>query len=953
MENAAHNSLPENYSNLKGSHRSPRNGAKLVGPADPNEPVAVTIRVRRNPAAPPVPDMEYWTKVAPGTRHFISRDDFAHTYGSSQEDMDKVTAFAKANKLTIKEVSGGRRTVEVKGTVDQMSKAFAVKLGMYKTADQTYRGRENEVNLPNNLAGIVEGVFGLDNRQMARRHTPETLVAPAPQGGPAQASGINPVQIAALHNFPPMPNAFTQTIAVLEFSDSTIGTCGYSSTDISSYFTTNLGIGPGYVTPALTTVLVDGATTSTGGTNADAEVALDIETAGAVAQGAKIVAYFAPFTEKGWVDAITTIVHDTTNAPSVLSISWAWTELESLGGLAWTQAAIDAVSTTFQEAAFMGMTVFAASGDNGSNCQISDGKAHVYYPASDPWITSCGGTSISNISGSTFTETTWNDNGVTGGGISDVFPLPIWQTEAKVPVSVNADKRQGRGIPDIAGYANGYFIVLQGATSSGWWGTSEAAPLYAGLMAVINAHLGQNAGYLNPTLYALAEAPGQTVFRDINDGGSNAVAPAPGYKSGPGWDACTGWGAVNGNALLGELMRSANTLEQRVGDFDGDGFAEILVSSPWGIGILKQSGTTMSCPMLQPNGTRFGGWLLETADNRFGPIADYDGDGKDEILVVSEWGIGILKLDGNTMSCPMLQPNGTRFGGWLLDTGSNKFGPSANFSGGKQAEVFVTSPWGIGILALSGNTMSCPMLQPNGTRFGGWLLNTADNEFSAAADYDGSGTDEIFVTSPWGIGILKLDGSTMSCPMLQPNGTRFGGWLLNTADNQFGPAADYDGSKSAGIFVTSPWGVGILKLSGSTMACPMLQPNGTRFGGWLLETADNQFGPAADYDGSSSAGIFVTSAWGIGILKLSGSTMSCPMLQPNGTRFGGWLLNTVDNRFGSVGNYGGGAQADIFVKSPWGVGILELAGSTMAAPMMQPNGTRFGGWLLETTNNVF
>ena len=149
--------------------------------------------------------------------------------------------------------------------------------------------------------------------------------------------------------------------------------------------------------------------------------------------------------------------------------------------------------------------------------------------------------------------------------------------------------------------------------------------------------------------------------------------PLPGYTAGPGWDACTGWGSINGNALLAELLRSANTVEQRVGDFDGDGFAEMLVSSPWGIGILKQSGATMSCLMLQPNGTRFGGWLLETADNTFGPIADYDGDGKDEILVVSEWGIGILKLAGTTMSCPMLQPNGTRFGGWLLDAVNNKF----------------------------------------------------------------------------------------------------------------------------------------------------------------------------------------------------------------------------------------------------------------------------------------
>ena len=166
--------------------------------------------------------------------------------------------------------------------------------------------------------------------------------------------------------------------------------------------------------------------------------------------------------------------------PSVLSISWAWTELESFNGvLAWTTQAIDAVNSMFREAAFMGMTVLAASGDNGSNCQISDKNAHVYYPSSDHWVTSLRwNCSISrNVSGSAFTETTWNDNGITGGGISDIFDLPLWQTEAGIPLSVNANKRKGRGIPDIAGYANGYTIVLHGSNSPGWWGTSETAPL--------------------------------------------------------------------------------------------------------------------------------------------------------------------------------------------------------------------------------------------------------------------------------------------------------------------------------------------------------------------------------------------------------------------------------------------------------------------------------------------
>ncbi|MGB9168989.1 MAG: hypothetical protein WCB31_08695, partial [Nitrososphaeraceae archaeon] len=96
-----------------------------------------------------------------------------------------------------------------------------------------------------------------------------------------------------------------------------------------------------------------------------------------------------------------------------------------------------------------------------------------------------------------------------------------------------------------------------------------------------------------------------------------------------------------------------------------------------------------------------------------------------------------------------------------------------------------TSPWGIGILKLSGSTLTAPMMAPNGTRFGGWLLNTADNRSDLMVDFDGDGRAEILFTSPWGIGILKLSGSTLTAPMMAPNGTRFGGWLLNTADNYF------------------------------------------------------------------------------------------------------------------------------------------------------------------------
>jgi hypothetical protein len=176
---------------------------------------------------------------------------------------------------------------------------------------------------------------------------------------------------------------------------------------------------------------------------------------------------------------------------------------------------------------------------------VGDDKAHVLYPASDPWVTCCGGTSISNVSGSSFTETTWTS---TGGGVSDFFPLPSWQNSANVPASLN-DGHKGRGIPDIAGDADpnsGYPLILGGVTSPSYGGTSAVAPLYAGLVALLGAGLGEPLGYLNPNVYAFS---GPYVYVDVNDGASNANSGSPGYTSGPGWDACTGFGSVVGNAM--------------------------------------------------------------------------------------------------------------------------------------------------------------------------------------------------------------------------------------------------------------------------------------------------------------------------------------------------------------------------------------------------------------------
>jgi kumamolisin len=534
--------IPAGYQKLDKSHREVRTGAKRIGPADVNEVISVTVRLRRQPGAPALPSPQATANGAPRPK-VVAREDFARIYGASPADIAQVESFAKTAGLTVVDTNAERRTVVLSGTVGQMSRAFGVELNRYQTAEETYRGREGELFLPAGLLGIVEGVFGLDNRRMARR---ASAMAPALFTGTAVP--LTPLQVADLYQFPTPLNAAGQTVGLLEFGG------GFTQSDINTFFS-------GLQLPAPTPVAVgvNGATNSPGNrqhpNGDDVEVALDIDVAASVAQGVQIAVYFSTFDENGWVQAVTTAVRPNPKqpAPSVISISWGWPELESIGTFAWSPAAISAVSETFEEAAALGITVFAASGDGGSSCGFTDGKAHVLYPGSDPWLTSCGGSILTNVEGSSFTEETWQDgNGeATGGGVSSIFvPPPQWQSTVNLPPSVN-DGHKGRTIPDVAGNADpasGYDLILYGSGIGAVGGTSAVAPLYAGLVAVLNAKLGIPVGFLNPTLYS-----NPNMYNGIADGVSNSTNGAPGYTSVAGYDACTGWGSIIGTKLMAQL----------------------------------------------------------------------------------------------------------------------------------------------------------------------------------------------------------------------------------------------------------------------------------------------------------------------------------------------------------------------------------------------------------------
>jgi subtilase family serine protease len=529
-----------------------------------------------------VPDLEHWQDTPPDQRVYLSQEEFFERHGAATEEVDRAAEYLKGRGLRIVEQHAGRRRILAEGTAAQMNAAFGVTLNRYRAPERKvparpphkeeegrpfgdhgefgaleYRSFEGPVHLPSNLTGLVEVVIGLDNRKLARPAGNGT-------GDPPGAAALTPVTIARDYNFP-TNSAAGQTIGI--FEDAFNG-ASYLPSDVNLFLA---GLG-GLPAPTLTDILLLGYTNNPANVATDGgfECNIDVSIAAATARGANINVYFTDDSDLGWdtfLDrAIFPLPGD--NPPSVLTSSWFHYFSDDIGAIG-NHNTPGTTAHTFHRwlrtAAARGITVFMAIGDWGSADQVIDGKCHVAYPHSDPFTTACGGTILGSTNPAAppaLYEYTWSDANLpspfdgypyvsTGGGVSDQFPRPPYQVRAGVlPISKN-DGLIRRGVPDVAGMVamSGFFI--NGAGPTWGYGTSAVAPLYAGLTATINAFLGHDTGFLNPTLYKY----GPQICNDIRFGNNDSgnVPDAPVYTADVGWDAVTGWGSINGLRLLAAI----------------------------------------------------------------------------------------------------------------------------------------------------------------------------------------------------------------------------------------------------------------------------------------------------------------------------------------------------------------------------------------------------------------
>ncbi len=499
---------------LSASFRGPPVGHR-VGDVDGSTMVHLTVVLK--PCSPVRPE-------AHALGLAMSYDQYCREHGTQQAVLDRVLALAKAHGMRVIEASSAKHAVRLEGTYDQARAAFQPEgLGVYQIDGKHVVAREGHLSVPDELASDVVAVLGFDARPVFKPHFRRIVMEAA------ASTAYDPAEIAQRYQFPTGLDGTGQTIALIELGG------GFDPNDVASYFAAKKI----HRTGKLTSVGVDGISNAPDGdpNGADGEVQLDIDIAGTIAPGADIVVYFGTNQTAGFLDTLQAAIDDQTNKPAIVSISWGAPET------VFSQQDMAAMDQAMQSAAALGITVCAASGDNGAQDGLNDGRLHVDFPASSPHALACGGTKLPRRGA----EVAWNDGpqgGASGGGFSSVFAKPDWQSQ--IPGTM-------RGVSDVAGDADpvtGYAVQVDG-TAAVVGGTSAVAPLWAGLIALCNQSLDRRIGFVNPVLYGDPAA-----FTDITAGNNN------GFNAGAGWDAVTGLGSPIGTALLARLKGVAGTQEK-------------------------------------------------------------------------------------------------------------------------------------------------------------------------------------------------------------------------------------------------------------------------------------------------------------------------------------------------------------------------------------------------------
>ena len=494
---------------------------------------------------------DFYDPSSPSYRQFLTVEQFTAQFGPTQAEYDAVIAFAKENGLTVAGTSPNRLTVQVSGTVANVESALHVNMGVYQhpTESRTFYAPDREPTT--NLTFSLWHVSGLDNFSLP--HPAGLNKIPASSGaksGATTGSGPSASFLGSDMRAAYYGGSLTgsgQSVGLLEYY-------GADPADLNTYFTNAKQTN----NVPISLVSTDGTSTSCVYPSCDdTEQTLDMTQALGMAPGLSSLVVYVGSTDAAIFNAMATA------KPLNAQLSSSWT---------WYPADPSTDDPYFKEFAVQGQNLFQAAGDNKK--WTSTGTASEIYPADDLYVTSVGGTDLSTSSagGAWASETAWADS---GGGISPhKYAIPSWQTAAAAGcASCSQSYRNG---PDVSANANFTYYVCADqttCTANEYGGTSFAAPLWAGYLALINqqsvANGNKTLGFINPSLYPIGASSSYTTdFHDITSGSN-------GYSATAGYDLATGWGSPNGSGLINALA----------GTVAAPGFS--LSASPGSVSIVQ------------------------------------------------------------------------------------------------------------------------------------------------------------------------------------------------------------------------------------------------------------------------------------------------------------------------------------------------------------------------------
>jgi subtilase family serine protease len=490
---------------------------------------------------------DLYNPSSPSYRHFLTVPEFTARFGPSQQDYDAVVLFATMNGFTVIGGSRDGMDVQITGPVSAVESAFHVSMGTYRhpTEDRTFYApdREPTTYLPFSLWHI-SGLdnFSLPHRMLVKKSDyakangidVDSVVSHATTGSGPAASFLGSDMRAAYYGGTALTGA-GQNLGLLEF-------LGTDLADLNTYFQ---NVGQANNVP-ITLLSTDGTSTScvdtrAGGNCDDTEQTLDMTQAIGMAPGLSSLVMYVGSTDTAMISAMTT--HNP--LPTTIGCSWGWTPADP-----------NTLDPYFKRMAAQGQTFFAASGDSSTWS-----KRNEAWPADDAYVVSVGGTDLvtSGAAGPWQSETAWVDS---GGGISpDSIAIPSWQQLSGVINSTNHGSTTLRNGPDVSANANFTFYTCADQTAclaNEYGGTSFAAPMWAGYLALVNQQLAANGaapiGFINPTIYAQNVTSSYDAdFHDISSGTSGSFSAVAGY------DLVTGWGSPNAgliSALTGSTTQT-------------------------------------------------------------------------------------------------------------------------------------------------------------------------------------------------------------------------------------------------------------------------------------------------------------------------------------------------------------------------------------------------------------